>query len=109
MGGYPVGRSFWGFLVVGSWAMFFVAMIAGVPFLLLGQRTSAGIAYAIVYWGYFLAAAVGTWRAANGRISSHSLKGGGAVVGTKLFVLLYALAMLNAHYATALRLRLDQM
>jgi len=107
-GGYGLRRSIWVFLVLGSWVMFFAAMAAVVPFLLIGQRTSAIAAYVVLFWGYYIMAAVGTWRAANARISPNSLRGGGAVVGAKLFILFYTFAMLNAFYGNAMRTWLGQ-
>jgi len=95
-GGYGLRRSIWVFLVLGSWVM------------LIGQRTSAIAAYVVLFWGYYIMAAVGTWRAANARISPNSLRGGGAVVGAKLFILFYTFAMLNAFYGNAMRTWLGQ-
>jgi hypothetical protein len=67
-GQYSLARSFWGFLVFGTFAAVVAAMLAGIPFILIDARPAAGFVFQLVFWGYLITAAVGVWRSANALI-----------------------------------------
>jgi hypothetical protein len=99
-GQYSLPRSFWGFFIFGTFAALIVAMLAGIPFILIDARPAAGFVFQVVFWGYLITAAVGVWRSANALIG---IRGGrpsvtyadsAKIVGAKIVVVLWLLGNL---------------
>lgn len=61
-GQYSLGRSFWGFFILGACIFWLVGILAG--FLFLFYPPTLWI-FRLVFLGYLVTAAVGVWRSAN--------------------------------------------
>jgi hypothetical protein len=86
-GKYSLGRSFWGFFLLGTFVAVIVGMLAGIPFLLIDARATAGAVFQLIFWGYLIIAAVGVWRSANALIT---IKSGRASVAAADYVKIFA-------------------
>lgn len=71
-GKYSLGKSFWGFFLLGTFFAVIAGMLTGIPFILIDARQTAGVVFQIVFWGYEIIAAVGVWRSANALINIRS-------------------------------------
>jgi hypothetical protein len=64
---YPLPRAFWGFYVLGFFAVW---LIVGIPMAIFmgyfpGLRPIFKIVALLAIWGYWAVAAVGVWRSSN--------------------------------------------
>jgi hypothetical protein len=71
-GQYSLGKSFWGFFLLGTFVSILLGMLAAIPFVLIEARLTAGIIFQLVFWGYAIIAAVGVWRSSNTLIEIRS-------------------------------------
>jgi hypothetical protein len=86
-GKYPLGKSFWGFFLLGTFVAVIAGMLAAIPFILIEARQTAGVVYQLVFWGYEIIAAVGVWRSANALIK---IRSGCASVASADYVKIFA-------------------
>jgi len=93
-GGYSLGKAFWLFFCLGFIGIIPIAMLAGIPFILLDQKPTASLVFWAVFMGYEVIASVGVWRSANALLVSKdrvkSILYGNAIVivGAKIFVII---------------------
>jgi len=64
-GEQPLSRAFWGYYFIGSILIFFVAVVAAIPFWVIDAKPLGMVAVWFILGCYAVFATIGTWRCTN--------------------------------------------
>lgn len=93
-GRYPLGRSFWGFYILGICIAWILGIFGGFLFILYPPSL---LIYRLLFVGYLIIAAVGVWRSANAiaqnEQQSQTFVDSAKIVAAKVSVVLVSLLL----------------
>ena len=100
-GQYSLGRSFWGFFVLGTFIVWVAGIFGGFLFTLYPPTL---LVFRLVFFGYLITAAIGVWRSADavasakGEQHSKTFADSLKIVAAKAFVVLVGLVFAAGGY-----------